>query len=312
MSQADAAAPVQVLLCINTRYAQHAAVCLVSLLENNPALSFDVVVVSTDVLGNEETKLRRTVARYARCNLTVRHFDASAGVVLPIRVHYTIDTYSRLWVASFFPPETAKVLYLDSDMVVVGRIDELWHTDLGDNILGAVTIPGSDRCAIYGVPEAYGYFNAGVMLINLERWRSEDVLTPLLTYIGENAAIIFDADQDALNACLYDRRLPLPYVWNAISPFFLDYHALGIPAAELRRVRDDARIIHFNGVSKPWSYMSRHPRRAEYWKYLRLTEWRDYRPRDKNAINWAKKYCSPMVPDSLRSYLKGVLASPRQ
>jgi lipopolysaccharide biosynthesis glycosyltransferase len=296
---------VRVLLCINRAYAQHAAVCLVSLLENNPHLRFDVAIVSTEALDGEAARLTRSIAPYANCGLRLQRFDASADIDLPIRVHYTIDTYSRLWVGSFFPPDAAKVIYLDSDMVVTGRIDELWQTDIGDHVLAAATIPGSDRCAVYGVPEAFGYFNAGVMLINLDCWRQEQVLARCLSYIAENSEKIFDADQDALNACLYDRRQPLPYIWNVISPFFFDYHPLGLSADELRRVREDARIIHFNGVSKPWSYMSRHPRRAEYWKYLKLTEWADYRPGDKSAINWAKKHVGPLMPRRLRGYLKG-------
>jgi lipopolysaccharide biosynthesis glycosyltransferase len=296
---------IPTLFCINATYGQHAAVCIVSLLENNPEAFFEIAVVSTEPLGAAEEKLRRTVGAYENCGLRVMHLGASSGMTLPVRaLHYTMDTYTRLWVADFFGADVDYVLYLDSDMVVVGNISELWNTDIGDNILGAVTIPGSTRCAAYGIPESFGYFQSGVLRINLKRWRTERIFDRLQNYIAGNAEKIVDADQDVLNACLYDRRLPLPYIWNVIAPFYFDYHPLGISDAERRAVRENARIVHFNGPSKPWSYLSRHPRRADYWKYLRLTEWREFQPPDKSLVNWGKRTFGPVVPEPVRALLR--------
>jgi lipopolysaccharide biosynthesis glycosyltransferase len=297
---------IPTLFCINTAYAQHAAVCIISLLENNPESHFEIVVVSTEPLGAAQEKLDRTVRAYDNCTLKVMQLGASSGMTLPVRaLHYTVDTYTRLWVADFFPDHVDRVLYLDSDMVVVGNIGELWNSDLGDSaVLGAVTIPGSTRCAAYGIPERFGYFQSGVLLINLKRWRSDRIFDVLQDYVAHNAEKIVDADQDVLNACLYDRRLPLPSIWNVIAPFYFDFHPLGIPNSELQAVRRNARIIHFNGPSKPWSYLSRHPRRMDYWKYLMLTEWRDYTPGDKNLVNWGKRTFGPVVPQSVRAFLK--------
>jgi len=300
---------VPTLFCINAVYGQHAAACIVSLLVNNPGLFFDIVVVSTEPLGASEAKLKRTVAAYANCTLKVQCLDASSGLTLPVRaLHYTIDTYTRLWVSDFFGADVERVLYLDSDMIVVGGVAELWNTDLGDAVLGAVTIPGSTRCAAYGIPERFGYFQSGVMVINLKRWRSERIFDRLLDYTANNADKIVDADQDVLNACLYDRRLQLPYIWNVIAPFYFNYHPLGISDAELAAVRRDARIIHYNGPSKPWSYLCRHPRTADYWKYLRQTEWRDFEPRDKSLVNWGKRTFGPIVMEPVRAFVKKAAA----
>jgi lipopolysaccharide biosynthesis glycosyltransferase len=300
-----AQAPIPTLLCINRGYAQHAAVLIVSLLENNKGVAFDVVVVSTEPLDAEEEKLRRTLGRYANCTLRLFFLTESSRFTLPVRAkHYTVDTYSRIWIAEYFPAEVTKALYLDGDMVVVGPIDALWNTHLGESVLAAVTIPGSIRCSALGIPERYGYFQSGVLLVNLARWRQEKVFDRLVDWIAMNPNKILDADQDVLNACLYDKRLPLPYFWNVIAPFYFNYHPLGIPEAERHEVTRRARIIHFNGPMKPWFYMSRHPRRAEYWKYLALTEWRDYEPGDRSIVNWGKKYVGPLVPELWRASLR--------
>jgi lipopolysaccharide biosynthesis glycosyltransferase len=299
---------VPTLFCINAHYAQHVAVCIASLLENNPHLFFDIVVACTGDLGSEEEKLSRSVKGYRNCTLRIERFTTPRGVTFPVRAHYSVDTYTRLSIAEFFPEQAEKALYLDSDMVVVGSIDELWQTDVSDVILAAVPIPGSDRCAFLGIPDTYGYLNAGVMVINLARWRGEKIFDRLLDYIVHNPEKLIDADQDVLNGCLYDRWRPLPYVWNVISPFFFDYHNLGISDSERTAVRDGARIVHFNGASKPWSYLSRHPRKSDYTKYLMRTEWRDYVPPDRTLPNWVKKHLGPFVPESVRDYVKRIAA----
>jgi lipopolysaccharide biosynthesis glycosyltransferase len=299
---------IPVLMCINARYAQHAAVCLVSLLENNPDSFFEVVVVSTGELADEAAKLRRSLARYENHTLTIRYFSRSTTVNLPITAqHYSIDNYTRLWISEFFPNETKKVLYIDSDMVIVDSIQELWNTDITEWVLGAVSIPGSDRCPIFGIPERYGYFNSGVLLVNLERWRSEKVFDRLIEYIAANSDKIIDVDQDVLNACLYDRWLHLPHIWNTISPFYINYYPIDVSPRELRRIRSETRIIHFNGASKPWSYLCRHPRRMEYWKYLAKTAWCDYSEEDRSAINWLKKHVGSRIPPEMRNQLKNIV-----
>ncbi|HEY1505992.1 MAG TPA: glycosyltransferase family 8 protein [Stellaceae bacterium] len=300
---------IPTLFCINQRYAKHAAACIVSLLERNSWAFFDLVIVSTGDLGVEAAKLRRTLAAYPNCALKTVRFDARPHPRLPVRAHYSIDNYTRLWMAEFFPATVERILYLDSDMIVTGDIGGLWRAPLGEAIVGAVTIPGSTRCGALGIPEEYGYFNSGVLVIDLARWRCEEIFTRLIDYLAANGEKIVDADQDVLNACLYDRRLALPYVYNAISPFFFDHHPLGMSAEERADVCANARIVHFNGASKPWSYLCRHPNRADYWRYLAKTEWRDDEPEDRNFTNWAKKTLGPLMPAALRDYVRARLSA---
>ena len=113
------------------------------------------------------------MAGYANGALKVTRLDTAASLALPLRAHYSIDTYTRLWIADLFPEDVDKVLYLDSDIIVAGDIGALWRTEMGDAVLGAVTIPGSTRCAAFDIPESYGYFNSGVLLVNLARWRGD-------------------------------------------------------------------------------------------------------------------------------------------
>jgi lipopolysaccharide biosynthesis glycosyltransferase len=301
----------QLLLCCNPHYFQHAAVCLTSLLVNNVDIFFDIVVVARSRDRTDEEKLRRSLAPFARHSLTLRQFDLPEERLLPLnpRAHYTLDNWSRLWVGDFFGADVDRVLYLDSDIVIVGSVAPLWNTDLEGALLGAVDIPGSRRgIENHGMRAEDGYFNSGVLLIDLAQWRRSCALETVLDYVSANPDRLPDLDQDALNGCFHARRKRLEHKWNAIWPFFREPLALPLPRAEIEAVRREARIIHFNGWSKPWSYLSPHPRKGEYEKYLRMTEWRDFVPPDRTMKNRLRKGASAALPARAKRLLRSFIS----
>jgi lipopolysaccharide biosynthesis glycosyltransferase len=304
-----AADSVHILMCTNALFLQHAAVCLVSLLTNNPDLFFDIVIVERVTEDLDKAKLRRSVARFPNHSLQFRKFVPPETLLLPLEpgAHYTIDTYTRLWLAEFFPENVDRVLYLDADLVVLGSIAPLWRVDLAGALMGAVDIPGSDQgVRRLGMRFEDGYFNAGVIITDLKQWRTIRAEEIVLDYIRANPERIA-YDQDALNACFRNQTKRLDYKWNVIRPFFREPLALPLERVEIEAIRRDALIIHFNGSSKPWSYFSDHPRRAEYTKYLQMTEWRDYVPPDRTPLNMVRKGLSTILPDSVKGLLKMVV-----
>jgi lipopolysaccharide biosynthesis glycosyltransferase len=202
------------------------------------------------------------------------------------------------------------VLYLDGDIVVIGNIAALWRVDLEGALLGAVDIPGSDRGVInLGLRLEDGYFNSGVLVFDLKQWRETRALDTVLGYVEAHPEqMMRDVDQEALNACFYGRRKRLDYKWNVLSSFFREPVSLPLAPAEIAEVRRDARLIHFNGHLKPWSYFCDHPRKAEYEKYLRMTEWRDFVPKDRTIVNRLRKSLAPILPEKAKAVLKSFVS----
>jgi lipopolysaccharide biosynthesis glycosyltransferase len=282
------------------------AVCLASLLANNPESFFNIVIVAQTTESLDEKKLRRSLTQFPNHLLTFRKFTIPADVLLPLNplAHYTIDTYTRLWVSEFFPAKADRVLYLDGDVVVVGSIAPLWTADLGGALMAAVDIPGSDRGVTrLGMRAEDGYFNAGVLIIDLAQWRATRAENIVIDYIRENPDRVL-YDQDALNACFHGCTKRLDYTWNVIRPFYREPLELPLGRAEIELIRREVRIIHFNGGSKPWSYFCDHPRRAEYQRYLRMTEWRDYVPPDRTLLNRFRKVISAILPGPVKGRLR--------
>ncbi len=302
--------PVNILLCTNALFLQHAAVCLTSLLANSPESFFDIVIVRRPTEELDEAKLRRSLTPFPNHSLSFREFTIPPDLLLPLNpaAHYTIDTYTRLWVEEFFPANVSRVLYLDADMVVVGSIEPLWTVDLDGALLGTVDIPGSDRGVTrLGMSMEDGYFNAGMLVIDLEQWRATRAAEAVLEYIRLNPERVL-YDQDALNACFHGHRKRLDYKWNVIWPFYREPSRLPLEHAELERVRREALIVHFNGGSKPWSYFCDHPRKADYEKYLRMTEWRDFVPLDRTPLNMVRKGLGAVLPAPVKRWIKSSLA----
>lgn len=239
----------------------------------------DVVVYAVDAgLGPDE---RDRVARSlgARTSLVWVEPERDAFAGLPLWGRMPITTYDKLAIARWTPPDVRRVLWLDADLLVLGDVAELWHADLGEAIAGAVQdarVPtigarfGVRDWAAHGLARDAGYFNAGVLLIDLARWRAADVEGSALAYLREHARRVYFWDQEALNVSLAGRWRALPPVWNWSPTTGAGPRVPVVPAP---------RILHFSGNLKPWRYAGRQPEHALYHRTLDETAWSGFRPR---------------------------------
>ena len=221
------AAPISILFAFNTGYAQHGAACLASLIQHSTS-PLEIVIVSTDDTEAFAPRFRASFENDKRVSLRFETFVVPADFPIPYKL--SADAYLRLWADEFFPTRS-RVLYLDPDIVAVGSIEKLWDTDLRGNTVGAVPIPNSVRPAQHGMPVGSLFFNSGVLLMDLEAWRSKEYRRRCIDYIGQYPERAIDADQDILNLVLIGDWLPLDYKWNVINPFFGPHTTWGCPTS---------------------------------------------------------------------------------
>ena len=104
------------------------------------------------------------------------------------------------------PANINRVIYLDSDIIIKGSLDELWAVDLEKCIIAAVTDPivNNDRSVrekIRLAPESK-YFNTGVLVIDLRHWRDARLGERALDFLVNHPELITWWDQCALNHIL--------------------------------------------------------------------------------------------------------------
>ena len=183
---------------------------------------------------------------------------------LPLRDYYSNTTYYRMFIADMYP-ELDKAIYIDSDTVVTGDISKLYEYDITEYDVGACHEQAMVQADVYGtyVEKCLGidrnaYFNAGILLINCKNFREKKVLDDFVRLLG-----IYDfrvtQDEDYLNIICRDHVLWLPQTWN--TEMF----------GELLFPIEEANIIHYIMVSKPWHYED--CRCGDiFWKYAKQTE----------------------------------------
>jgi capsular polysaccharide export protein len=89
----------------------------------------------------------------------------------------SIATYFRLYMHLALPSDVDKVVYLDSDMIILGNIAQIFDTDLGNNLFaGAEDYNSVAHRRAYDTPDGSVNINAGVLICNLKGMRDMDFL----------------------------------------------------------------------------------------------------------------------------------------
>ncbi|WP_432102036.1 glycosyltransferase family 8 protein [Streptomyces sp. bgisy091] len=176
------------------------------------------------------------------------------------RKHWTAATLHRLHIGEIVPAGVRRVIYLDVDTIVLDDISELYDTDLAGRPIGAVineVAParlltlGETRASLSQTgAKAPGYFNAGVLLIDMDQWRAEDVTARATAIYRRYGKDIPTLDQDILNHLFAERWTPVPAKWNK----FIEHPEHGrFGQGRMDYLTRREGIIHYIGGDKPWS-----------------------------------------------------------
>lgn len=234
-----------------------------------------------------------------------------ATAYLSATTHYPPTAYSRLIIAELVPRDISRIIYLDTDLLLRRDIAELWNLDVGKNTIMAaidplVAVEGSQ--ALCGVPTSeaernlkYGdyldrllsqkpdgsfhfsgsdrYFQSGVLLIDLRKYREADTASKLLEITSHFPELRFP-DQDALNIALRGKIGMLDPRWNMVGTLygFRSHEESPYDRDEFERILSDPWIVHFTSRPKPWHLGCRHPFLGEWYDALDRTPWKGWRP----------------------------------
>jgi lipopolysaccharide biosynthesis glycosyltransferase len=274
---------MNIVLTVDNNFAPQAAACITSVCENNTsATSISFYILTTGIEESAQVKLQSLVTSYKRSLHILdigdiyQYFDSDFDTE-----GWNEIVLARLIMSRFLPESINRVLYLDGDTIVRRNLTELWETDLNGCILGAVreptaTIDQRKRLKISDMR----YFNAGVLLIDLNAWRQENIEQLLFDYCRANWQNLFANDQDAINGALAGRIMELSPAYNYVNSFYYyPYPALTkmvepanyIPRNSYEKAVSNPAIIHYLGEERPWRAGNTHQYRNDYMRYLSLT-----------------------------------------
>lgn len=283
---------IEIAFCTDNNYAMPAGVMVYSVCKHTDDVHFNAIIPE-DFSGDNRSRLTQIVQSF---NASIDFITIPDGfadgfpVYLDIQPeHISIAAYYRLFLGRLLPDEMEKVIYLDCDLMCQSSLKELWDTELGDSPLACISeIPyewqkNQERL---GYDDSLGYFNSGVLLINLIYWREQNVIELFFSYIRENHDLLVYHDQDVLNYVFRGKVIFLPPKFNAIDMLFhKGFNDFAFPKEQVREARYSPVIVHFTYKHKPWFLGGSHTYRDVWLSLLAQTPWKGTRLKVKKATS---------------------------
>lgn len=261
---------IPIFFAVDDGYIPFLAVALESLIENaSKEYYYSIKILYTNI--NEENK--KKINKYKRENVNIEFVDLNYYIEkvkdkLYTRDYYTKTTYFRLFIPNLYP-QYNKAIYLDSDIVVLGDIAELYNIEMGDNLVAAAPDDVIQSTKVFqeyaekvvGVADYRNYFNAGILLMNLDEFRKFKFQEKFL-YLLETIKFTVAQDQDYLNRLSKGKVKIIDKSWDKM------------PIANDNFDEKNIKIVHYNLAYKPWHY-DNIKYKDYFWKYALKTEFAD-------------------------------------
>lgn len=265
----------------SNQYAPYAITSMTSLLQNNRDL-YDVhfYILSNDISSENRKKIEGLCQKYGAdmeiidCVPVIKEIMGGGA-----RLNFNPSSFLRIYIPQILPT-LDKALFIDSDTYIEAGIQALYETDISSYLCAM-----SYNMPIYkellqevGMDEKDGYYNAGIMLLNLKAWREENISRKIQDFFYANGSNFVTDDQSVINAIVADKTKTLEYKYNAmIGTFYWSYKKfckintdIGKKAkAEFDMAKRYPVVVHFNGPGvRAWEKMCGHPYTRKYRKIL--------------------------------------------
>lgn len=247
---------VDIVLITDTNYMDFTRVAINSAKQTKcPGSLYNFNVMTLDVSQSDVAALKALEGD----GVTIKILPQKEADLFYIRdTHVSKTSLLKYYIADALP-DLDKVLYIDSDVLVLHDLNKLYQTDISDVYLAAVKDPSwffeNVHVLELNLEERGFYFNSGVMLLNLAKFRKDGLLKQLEDYTNSNFRTYMD--QDALNVVVGKDVILLPVEDNTMNFFFehIDLAKMNEFYNRQWQSFDDiftgATILHFASSKKP-------------------------------------------------------------
>lgn len=288
---------MNIVYITDNNFAQHTGISMLSLFENNKDIKDINVFIADNGIDSKNKKYLAEIAqRYSR-NITYSMALEVLEKNLDERTKKQVLTYYGTLVGCLqfmmdkLFPELDICLYIDSDTLIEGSLSELDSFDMSDCIIAAVASPGTLNSPEIQERELASrkkyYYNTGVMLINLQRWRAENSFNEICQCLYSNNSFCYGA-QSIINSAFSDEQIkPLPLKFNYWGFLYPDKKRINILSGggyyslkEIEIAVSSPVIIHFKGnYYRPWfKECNKNIYTEKYLKYKSQTGWKNVAP----------------------------------
>lgn len=263
---------IPVIASSDDNYAYPLGIMFISLLENtkNPE-RFHLFVIDGGITEKKKKNLQIEVNKRSS-QLTFLTINDEIYTNFPTIAHISAPAYYRISIPELFHESVTRAIYLDCDLIIKNDLQVLWDIDLEGNAIAAAENISSSTFKASGLKQS-DYFNSGVMIIDLDKWRENNIPNKVRKFKTEHPELICTNDQCALNGVFKGQWKRLPLNWNFQSGLYRS-------STQTKRIieKDDSTnpiwspfIIHYIGWYKPWLTPCYHPLASEYDRYRMMS-----------------------------------------
>lgn len=262
---------IDVAYAINEAYVDYCLVSMLSVITNNPQSRISFHILTDGLSTSAKSRLRQTHKQHID-DVFIYEIDESKINNLEL-AKFNRNIWLRIFLPELVDENIQRILYLDTDTIVCGDISELFSMDLtGCSLAGCMDYMGfsDDVYKRVGYPRKYGYNCSGVMVMNLDYFRENNLTKKILDYARSHAETLKFPDQDAINCVCHETMKLLPLKYDILSPFLSDADFIAQHKSEVKEILTDPKIIHYAGCN-PWRKESRtkHYYESEFWNYAK-------------------------------------------
>lgn len=278
---------MNIIYTLNDKFVPQVGAGIASVCENNKAAEeINFYVISSGISSINKKELEKLVKKYNR-NIKIIELGE-----IDDYLSFEFDTngwnsivLARLFLDKILPDEVDRAIYLDGDTIVRDNIEGLWNLDMKGKTIGMSIEPTIDkkRISILNL-ESHPYCNAGVLLIDLKRFKELNAGKKIIKYYKDHEGRLFANDQDAINGSMKDEIFIISPKYNFYNIFDQYPYSFFVRIMKPKKYIDksifmDAKknpaIIHYLGEERPWRKGNTHKYRGDYKKYLNMTVWKD-------------------------------------
>ena len=257
---------INLLYCFDENYNDQGYTSINSFLENNECDIF-VYIIHSDPESfkkfEEKLNLKNNLKK-----IYVTEFNETNYFFPNLNeAHVSEATYYRLFIDKYLPPDLNSILYVDADVICIKSYENefkklMLHLIDSEKIIAVRNNPFEDvierKLLMEKLNLKHGYFNAGVMFVDLKKWRENKIKNKLLNTLNTEKENIKFWDQDVLNIVFENNY----EILDEGSNFLVGQNA------SKKDIEDDENImlLHYAGSFKPWTVRGIFKENSEFYQ----------------------------------------------
>lgn len=277
---------IHIVIASDNNYAFLVSILLTSIFKNNPNVNCITINLLANNIDSNNIQIIKSHIPKDKGELIIYDLsDIRNRLNINIPNTISISSYSRLFISSILSKDIDKVIYMDVDAIVNKPLMDLWSTSIISNnyIAGVLDDVSSHAKMAIGLSQIEPYINAGLLLINLKKWREDYIERKFIDFLHSHNGNVYHHDQGIINAVCRGKIAILPPQFNMVTNFFVQryntflhitpfYTQTDIEIAKLNPV-----YIHFTAsvAGRPWLKNCKHPLLHLFLKYKDLTSYKN-------------------------------------